>query len=492
MNMKGITAFFLILLIAFSASCSEKSGGAANGPPPAETETAVTEATGTRETPDLPEMNYDGYLLRILSVNSTQMGNSSEPGSHYWSDFGYNEERKGEPINDAVFLRNSAVEERYNIRIALTETADTAPVIKKFTAAGDDAYDIVCPVIDSSFSLAQTNSLYDLNRIPHLDMTKSRWDSALYGQLSLGGKIYIASGDISMEDEEYNTCIIFNKALIENYSLTDPYAYVRENKWTLENFYALGTGITTDLNGDGKLDHSDMYGFGNDYTGAQFWFFYSGENIAVLENGEPRIVLYGERQNSVMDRIIGVFNDKQFMIWVSEMKGVENGWTEVNNMLIDNRLLFRLANIYNIKQFRNMIDDFGILPGPKFDENQENYRHLISTHASLGISVPVTQPDPERTGLLLEALAFESDTVVKAHYDVTLTGKFARDEESLISLQIIFGSKVYDIGKVFGWGSLGSVIDNAVKQGGNFASLYEKSAERAQKELEASYALFRG
>ncbi|MHB1152225.1 MAG: hypothetical protein ACYC00_07915, partial [Eubacteriales bacterium] len=177
---------------------------------------------------------------------------------------------------------------------------------------------------------------------------------------------------------------------------------------------------------------------------------------------------------------------------VSEMKGVENGWTEVNNMLIDNRLLFRLANIYNIKQFRDMIDDFGILPGPKFDESQENYYHLISTHASLGISVPITQTDPERVGLLLEALAYESAEVAKAHYDVTLTGKFARDEESLVSLEIIFNSKVYDIGKVFGWGSLGDVIDNAVKQGGNFASLYEKSITRAQTALDESYALFRG
>ncbi|MHB1367321.1 MAG: hypothetical protein ACYCWE_15955 [Eubacteriales bacterium] len=493
MKIRNIITFILIFIITltvFFAACSDTNNTAA-----ADTMLdALTNADSgnTREPLDLPQEKYDGYALRILSVNSTQMGNSSSVGAHYWSDFGYNPERKGEPINDAVFLRNSVIEERYNIKIVLTEAADVAPVIKKFTAAGDDEYDIVCPVMNNSFSLAQTNCLYDLYKVPHLDMTKSWWDNAMYEQLSLGGKIYIASGDISMEDEEYNSCIIFNKSLIENYSLTDPYQYIKEDKWTLENFYTLGTGITSDLNGDGNLDYNDIYGFGNDYTGAQFWYFYSGENIAVLNNGEPEIVLYGTRQASVMDRLIEIFNDKQFMIWVSEMKGVENGWTEVNNMLIDNRLLFRLANIYNIKQFRDMIDDFGILPGPKFDESQENYYHLISTHASLGISVPITQTDPERVGLLLEALAYESAEVAKAHYDVTLTGKFARDEESLVSLEIIFNSKVYDIGKVFGWGSLGDVIDNAVKQGGNFASLYEKSITRAQTALDESYALFRG
>ncbi|MHB1152224.1 MAG: hypothetical protein ACYC00_07910, partial [Eubacteriales bacterium] len=311
MKIRNIITFILIFIITltvFFAACSDTNNTAA-----ADTMLdALTNADSgnTREPLDLPQEKYDGYALRILSVNSTQMGNSSSVGAHYWSDFGYNPERKGEPINDAVFLRNSVIEERYNIKIVLTEAADVAPVIKKFTAAGDDEYDIVCPVMNNSFSLAQTNCLYDLYKVPHLDMTKSWWDNAMYEQLSLGGKIYIASGDISMEDEEYNSCIIFNKSLIENYSLTDPYQYIKEDKWTLENFYTLGTGITSDLNGDGNLDYNDIYGFGNDYTGAQFWYFYSGENIAVLNNGEPEIVLYGTRQASVMDRLIEIFNDK--------------------------------------------------------------------------------------------------------------------------------------------------------------------------------------
>lgn len=494
MRTKKPTAFILVLTILpaiFFAACSENATTPATGSTDTSTP-AESAPESTREQLELPSEDYEGYSLRILAINSTQMENSTAPGAHYWSDFGYNADRKGEPINDAVFARNSAVEERYNVKIALTEVADVAPTVRKFTQAGDDEQDIVCPVVNSSFSLAQTNCLYDLNKLPHLDMTKSWWDNALYDQLSLAGKIYISSGDISMEDEEFNTCIIFNKQLIQNYSLGNPYQMIEENKWTFDSFYALGTGITSDLNGDGNLDHNDMYGFGNDYTGAQFWYFYGGENIAVLKDGVPEIALFGTRQTAVMDSLIEIFNDKQFMIWVSQMKGIANGWDEVNNMLIDNRLLFRLANIYNIKQFRNMIDDFGLLPGPKFDESQENYCHLMSTHAQLGISVPITQNDLPRTGMLLEALAYESEGIAKAHYDVTLTGKFARDEESLVSLEIIFNSKVYDIGMVFGWGSLVEVINNAVKQGGNFSSLYEKSSEKAQKALEESYSLFAG
>jgi hypothetical protein len=56
-------------------------------------------------------------------------------------------------------------------------------------------------------------------------MTKNWWDNAVYEQLLFDGKIYIASGDISIEDEEYNSCIIFNKSLIENYKLTSSYQF---------------------------------------------------------------------------------------------------------------------------------------------------------------------------------------------------------------------------------------------------------------------------
>ena len=443
------------------------------------------------QTPNLPDIKYDGYEFRILSVNSTSMGNSAESGAHFWSDFGFNEERSGEPINDAVYVRNTKIEERFGIDILLDEMADVQAAAEKTITAGDDLYDVITPFIDKTFAMAQAGYISDLYEVPYLDLTKGWWDSALTESLSLCNHIYTASGDISMEDEEYNWCVIFNKSMVDIHNLEDPYTAVNAGKWTFDKMYELGKTVTSDLNGDGKLDMHDSYGYGNDYTGAQSWHSSSGEKIAELDpDGVPRIVIGNERSHQIMDRITEIFNDRDFMIWASEIKGVPNAWLELNNMLISGRLLFRSGNIYNIKQYRVMMDDFGLLPGPKYNEDQKGHAMLVYTHACSGVCIPVTNTDLERTGIVLEAMAFESAPVADAYYNVTLTGKFARDEESLQMLEIIFASRTYDIGKVFGWGKLTDVIYNTVKTDTSFASKYEAVAVSVEAAMTESYAAF--
>ena len=61
------------------------------------------------------------------------------------------------------------------------------------------------------------------------------------------------------------------------------------------------------------------------------------------------------------------------------------------------------------------------------------------------MSVPKTNSDLERTGIILEALARESsDTVIPAYYDVTLKNKLLRDDDSVKMLDIIFGNRKLD------------------------------------------------
>ncbi|MHB1151506.1 MAG: hypothetical protein ACYCWE_14295 [Eubacteriales bacterium] len=455
------------------------------------TNSEETNSIALRESLDLPNIDYEGYDFSILSVNSTSMGNSEETGSHFWSDFGYNADRSGEPINDAVYARNLIIEERYGISINVKEEPDVEISAKKTINAGDDIYDIVMPNIDRTYSMAEPGYIYELSKIPYINLQKPWWDNILVVDLAMSNKIYVATGDISMEDEEYNWCIVFNKSMINKFNLDNPYHDVIEGIWTYDVLYNMSKIVSYDVNGDGLLDWNDSFGYGDDYNGGQYLFHSAGERIATLNSeGKPELTLLSNRTNSIMDELIKVLRDKTCVIWVSEMKNVGNGWLELNNMLTDGRLLFREANIYNIKQYREMTDDFGLLPGPKFNDEQAKYYQCIDSHACSGVCVPMTATNLERTGIILEALAYESIKIKDAYYNVTLTGKYTRDEESLDMLKIIFDSRMYDIGKVFGWGNLTSVIDNTIKNGEGFTSLYEKSVIKAQESMEKSYELF--
>ena len=484
------------MMLGVLASCgqsydntAETTESGADTTQAAETEPAET----TREPLDLPDEDYGGYEFRVLAMNSTQMGNSESVSIHYFSDFGYNEERSGEPINDAVHERNLAIEEKYNVKIKLTEAANVQSEAQKVIIAGDDVYDVITPIINHSYTMAQNGYLVDIYEVPHIQLDKPWWDSILCDQLSLGGHIYTATGDITTEDEELNTAVYFNKALIKNHSLEDPYDHVFDGTWTLDVLYETGKALTFDVNGDGNLNHHDSYGFGNDFTGAEAFWFSTGANYARVDaDGKPELTILEDRAVTAMEKITKQFNDDSYMIWASDIQaaGEPNSWTALNDMLTEGRLLFRPGCIYNCKQYRDMVDDFGMLPYPKLDDSQDRYYMNVMTHASQGISIPITNPDLERTGLLLEAIAYSSEKVHKAYYDVTLTGKMARDEESIRMLEIIFESRCYDIGKIFGWGGFNAAVNTVVQNNTGFVSSIESLMTAAQTAMEKSYEDF--
>jgi len=111
-------------------------------------------------------------------------------------------------------------------------------------------------------------------------------------------------------------------------------------------------------------------------------------------------------------------------------------------MFPGNQALFWSECVHWATILRNMDSDFGIIVHPKFDENQDSYHNFAG--APVAMCVPATTLDYDRTGMVLEALCYEStDTVIKAYYDVLLKTKISRDDESEGMLDIMFKNRIY-------------------------------------------------
>ena len=103
------------------------------------------------------------------------------------------------------------------------------------------------------------------------------------------------------------------------------------------------------------------------------------------------------------------------------------------------------SSFHHVQQLRSMETDFGILPYPKYDEAQERYYSRVSYYNAP--IVPVTNNNLELTGALLEYFNYiSSETVIPAYYDIVLKSKTSRDNESQAMLDLIFDSRVVDIG----------------------------------------------
>ena len=104
------------------------------------------------------------------------------------------------------------------------------------------------------------------------------------------------------------------------------------------------------------------------------------------------------------------------------------------------------------------------------------------------VDVPRTSPDPERTSLLLEAMASASEHyVIPAFYDVQLTRKYSRDDESEAILDILFENRVFDMVYTFNFGGARSITDTFKQTTNTVASTLASLKTAVQTAYEAAW-----
>jgi len=91
-------------------------------------------------------------------------------------------------------------------------------------------------------------------------------------------------------------------------------------------------------------------------------------------------------------------------------------------------------------------------------------------------------------GTVIEAMAAESMyTMTPAYYEISLTQKYMRDEDSVEMLDIILATTCYDLGYIYNWGNLYGHVRAAVyKNTGDIVSRIEKVKDAFDTELAAT------
>ena len=156
-------------------------------------------------------------------------------------------------------------------------------------------------------------------------------------------------------------------------------------------------------------------------------------------------------------------------------------------MFLNDQIMFTTFALTDLKNFRSVYDfEYGILPYPLFDESQEDYHCLISTVLVPVVTIPIDCADPEDVALVLESMAFYSrDTVTRAYYEITLKGRDLADVDSEKMLDLIFASRVYDLGYIYNFGGLGMLIQQMNDTNStDFTARFESLIDKANSELE--------
>ena len=444
MNKKKLFALILAAAITCGlvSACSNGADGGAIDT--GESVTAADETVQTETTviaPNIKAIDCGGRDYTILNRKVTPNYNG-----HPYAEFSA-EEETGEVLNDAVYKRNLYIEEKYNLNIVSVEAEDVFTEAQKTIMASDASFDLISIGPRYAFTLAINNLLQNINNLPYIDFDKQWWMSYVLESSSVGGKNYFMAGMMNIGMLNTVGITYLNKSLADTFNIKYPYEDVKAGIWTMDNMLSLSRIVTSDLNGDGKFDENDRYGI---VCSSFAWqpLYYGTDNLIIKkdQNDLPYFDSGNERMYDTLVKIIEMLNNKETTINVNHL----TGYTDLGALTVEifktDKALFFIELIYGVPPLRDMESDFGILPMPKYDENQKRYSTYIHTQHSTVMAVPVTNSDNELTGSLLEDFAYKSyELILPTFYDIMLKTKFARDNESAEMLDIIYENISIDI-----------------------------------------------
>ncbi len=463
-----ILAAVSLSTVSVLAACGDNSSAVDTAADP-ETTAAVTEDPGPKL--QLPASDYQGQNFTILST--------------VHADYEYIAENEtGDIVEDAVYARNRAVEELLNIKFSfIAEPGHWADkdtfnaLIKNSVMADDGAFDLISGTMVCVLPIASEGVFVNALELEHVNFDNPWWVAGMEEKLAVGGKLFGFVGDASLSLYKDLSVIFFNKKLLNDYSLDDPYELVRSGNWTFDRLIAMTNAVSSDLNGDGKLEPGvDLLGYY--YHGVPQRAFQTSMEFQVVDFDDsdmPYIIPLREQDATLYEKV------KEYLLSdnVSGIDGIDHA--DLCAVFTADQTLFLAEFLYGTDYMRDMKSDFGILPMPKRDESQADYHTQIGTSTSL-FFVPTTTPDAALTSMVCEALCYYSwRDVVPSYYEVALKEKYTRDEIVKEMLNIIRASA--DISFTFAYSTTFNPFINTIlpnfaygkSSSVNVASSYEKN-----------------
>ena len=452
---------------------SKNEDNSASSSDVAENETESAQDARLAVDDGLPEKDYGGEKYNILYID--------------WSSYQlyqFADEEIGEVMNDAIYYREKNVEERFNINIEKTKInyGEVIRNISNSVKAGSHEFDLALTHCNNELAgLMAGNYVLDWNTIPMIDFSKPWWNKDALETLSIKNKLFFATSDFIIPEPN---AVFFNKDMIQNYGLEDPYTLVREGKWTIDKMYTMAKEVAKDLDGDGEWTDKDQYGLVTQFD----WYFLAigpsnnMKSVIKDDTGRPIVNTDAGKMQSILEKYNALINDKT--VTFTFPYGAMGDQYISALPLSTGRVLFHFDPLPQAVRYRDSEVEFGILPFPKYDETQEKYTNLSWNGF---MAAPATIPDLEKQGIIVEALAAESyKHCVPAFYDVLMNVKLTRDEDSVEMLDLIYAGCVYDLDITYEI-NIGGIRELLSRKSTDYVSDYEKKSGAAQKKLDKVY-----
>ena len=403
------------------------TGGASGSPQASATQKPTNEYGEPSFTGVVPtdELDFEGEELTV-------MHRSGEIIEREW-----HKESPEDELDEAVAMRNAAVEETLNIDIVYEvvqwgnydESAtrfnnmvlqDVQGGLHYYDIVANFAYSAAYPIIRDCNA-----DLMDKELFPYFDFSLPCWNQAIVQRTTINDHLYYVAGDINISLFDSAMVIWYNKTLYDkNKTDSDPenmQEYALGGQWTYDELYRWTTRLYENSNGEEGRQGNDTYaygtakrGSGNPCPGDAIPHAWDLNFLTEKNDGTHEYNIIGnEKAADAMTKFRNLF----------DATGTCEAMASVGNFAAG-CYVFYASVIYPGKDanmtIREMEDKYGLLPMPKYDVDQEQYGTTATDGYSLMTILDHAKSDVptkgEAASAYLQLATEESYTSVRGYY----------------------------------------------------------------------------
>jgi hypothetical protein len=483
--MKKLLVSALLLISLALASCAQTSDGNINADTSASIETAAEETTAAYPY-ELKE--FDGYTFTFLNQEDDFW-----TGSHHILDY---ESETGDAVNDAIYQRCRKTEDDLGIGIEVIKGALDNNALRlsmeKAVMANEDVYDAVYLPLNYGGSTSLTGKyVLNLHDISTLNLENEWWNQTFIAAATIGdNRLYTTIDFVNMMGYAYCNALYFNKNMIVDYGLEEPYDLVRNGSWTYDKFFEYIAPVVN-LNSDDSFkpaaDGTCIYGISGQHSETTMTLLDGCGDFLITKNDQNLLELDSdiERIITAYDKLTDALSRDGWCVLhnTSELQGLD--------FFLRNRAMFYIGSLggSNSSRFRVADVEYGILPLPKLDEKQEDYCTIVSQY-TFALNIPMAASDPERTGAIIDYMAFLGWRDILPVLQTAFCYKGLRDEDSIEMMNILLDTRTVDLGVVYGWtADMLSTLCTKMLDGNHiFVSTYETSRNKIIASIEKTFS----
>ena len=466
----------IIMIVSALAACNDTpaaTSGEKETPKPNASQNNQTNASTPEETDpedntpaeeklniDLEALDYGGRTFYTFHWDTNPYAGWSSDSVEFVPD---EDSIEGDPINNALYLRNLYIEEGLGIKLDFhAETGHDQYQSKFVDKLKIRLQDPETPVdLIGAYSRCAPHILVggyamDLEAYNEsLDLSKAWWPSLVREEHEIKGRVFYVSGDASPGVLTQIESLFVNKDLLKSFGydydkfMTD----ILNGNWTHDDLIEMTKDRYQDIDGVTGESNGDFFGIvgENVCVGDALWTAYgyrlldkSGEEDQVYELSSD---LLGENAADFVKKMTDWCNTNDAHLQHESATDVMK-YPERNAHFAHSGTLFMAMRIGSFDA-PNMEIDYTVIPFPKGDEKQERYYTCVRDPYTQ-YSICSMAIDKDLVAETLQTMGYYGyKYTTPAIFEVTFKGKLAKDDYAIKMFDLIRESITFDVGRTF-------------------------------------------